>query len=377
MGCSHKSKYDNYLKSIYSSLGFVDTYTEEEYSKDSDLNPCAMHLELKNHFKRGGIAETEKDSIYKEWKNLVNMSKSELKDFYDSKEGKEAGLSEGEAKKEGISSGRESARWIMKMKDTKRENWTPTMWKWAKKQISFIKRMSGNKGGLFDDKGDKTRKHTSLLIWGHNPKKMSEGGRLGWKTYTETINGKLYQYFYDREIRLWTIYEIDSEGNQLGGEANHYHDRGQLKDAYNVTFSNDADKKAEGGTTKPSVSYTVSWVADKLLHSKDFNCIYEARAFSREQNEQSNISDVQIHNKLQFKQGGDVMKRYIAEADYYVYAKNDKHAEKKARKITQEIDRKYDNKAVVSNLYEQPFGKLGLRKVLEQGDSLKNNTGNV
>lgn len=119
---------------------------------------------------------------YKEWKSLVNMSTSELKTFYNSVEGKEAGLSESEAKNLGISNGRTSARWVMKMKDLPYESWTSDMWIWAKKQISFIKRMRGNKGSLYDDKGKKTRKHTSLLIWGHNPEKFETGGEIE-KTY--------------------------------------------------------------------------------------------------------------------------------------------------------------------------------------------------
>lgn len=117
------------------------------------------------------MLSNENKETYKKWKSLVNMSKSELDKFYKSPEGKAAGLSAAEAKKEGIDSGRESARWIMKMKDTPVEKWTETMWKWAKKQISFISRMSGMKGSLYDEKGRKTRKHTSLLIWGHNPEK--------------------------------------------------------------------------------------------------------------------------------------------------------------------------------------------------------------
>jgi hypothetical protein len=129
-------------------------------------------------FDDGGEMDDNKET-YKKWKLLVNMSKSELEKFYNSEEGKEAGLSSSEAKSQGISSGRESARWIMKMKDTPVSDWTPTMWKWANKQISFISRMSGNKGGLYDDKGNKTRKHTSLLIWGHNPeRKMHLGGDM-------------------------------------------------------------------------------------------------------------------------------------------------------------------------------------------------------
>ena len=128
------------------------------------------HPEL--FIEKGGEVD-DKKKTYEKWKSLVNMSYGEVKKFYDSKEGKEAGLSSAEANKQGISNGRESARWVIKMKQTPKSEWTPTMWKWANKQISFISRMSGNEGGLYDDKGNKTRKHTSLLIWGHNPKKSS------------------------------------------------------------------------------------------------------------------------------------------------------------------------------------------------------------
>jgi hypothetical protein len=126
----------------------------------------------------GELSDENKKEIYKKWKSLINMSKSELEKFYNSEEGKVAGLTPQQAKNAGIDSGRESARWIMKMKDTKVSEWTPTMWKWAKKQISFVSRMSGNKGPLEDEKGNKTRKHTSLLIWGHNPKKKNNGGEI-------------------------------------------------------------------------------------------------------------------------------------------------------------------------------------------------------
>lgn len=127
-------------------------------------------------FEGGGNVENKE--VYKKWKSLVNMSKSELENFYNSQEGKDAGLSSKEASGQGISSGRESARWIMKMKETPMKDWTPTMWKWAKKQISFISRMSGNRGDLYDEKGNKTRKHTSLLIWGNNPKKYEQGANI-------------------------------------------------------------------------------------------------------------------------------------------------------------------------------------------------------
>jgi hypothetical protein len=143
-------------------------------------------------YKKGGqTAITDKEEIYKEWKTLVNMSKSELQEFYNSAEGKKAGLSSSEARQLGIDNGRNSARWIMKMKDLPFVSWSPTMWKWAKKQISFIKRMSGNKGSLYDENGKKTRKYTSLLIWGHNPEKF----KLGGKTIAQTPAPKKEQIF--------------------------------------------------------------------------------------------------------------------------------------------------------------------------------------
>lgn len=126
----------------------------------------------RNVKKDGGEVKTQND-LYNEWTNLVNMTKTELEEFKKTDEGKKAGLTKNKAKQLGISSGQESSEWILKMKATDVQNWTPAMWKWAKKQTAFIKRMNGVDGELYDEKGNKTRKHTSLLIWGHNPEKES------------------------------------------------------------------------------------------------------------------------------------------------------------------------------------------------------------
>ena len=158
-------------------------------------------------FNGGTVSEDKKNEIYSDWEKLVNMSSFELKKFYDSTEGKEAGLSANEAKSLGILRGRDSARWIMKMKDTPKEDWGKTMWAWAKHQVAFIKRMRGNKGDLYDANGNKTRKHTSLLIWGHNPEKFEDGGRVIGKRENESIpqylnrlkNDKSYQQFSEQK----------------------------------------------------------------------------------------------------------------------------------------------------------------------------------
>jgi len=144
---------------------------------------------------------------YTKWKSLVNMSKGELESFYNSKEGKEAGLSAKEAKAEGIDSGRESARWIMKMKDIPYTKWTSKMWMWAKKQISFVSRMKGMRGDLYDDKGNKTRKHLALLIWGNNPKKMAEGGSVE----DEFDYNSLYNFSDDDSTPTKEQREIENE----------------------------------------------------------------------------------------------------------------------------------------------------------------------
>lgn len=128
---------------------------------------------LEKYNQGGTINNKEKKLIFDKWKKLVNMTYTELSRYYHSKEGKESGLSESEAKKQGISSGRESAEWILKMKKTNWKKWTDDMWKWANKQISFISRMSGLQGDLTNDKGKKTRKYQALLIWGNNPKKKN------------------------------------------------------------------------------------------------------------------------------------------------------------------------------------------------------------
>lgn len=115
---------------------------------------------------------------YARWKQLINMSPSELMNFKtaQTKKGvktasKYPGLKPKEARQQGISSGVQSANWIIKMKKTPVQQWTPEMWRWCGKQISFVSRMSGSAGPLHDENGEPTRKLLALKIWGHNPSK--------------------------------------------------------------------------------------------------------------------------------------------------------------------------------------------------------------
>ena len=154
------------------------SWLESENPKGENLYKChKCNSDNKNFYKTGGGVENKKE-VYDEWKTLLNMSASELKKFLETEDGKKAGLTKEKADELGIGSGRESASWILKMKAVPYSQWSDTMWSWAKRQIGFIKRMSGNKGSLYEDNGNKTRKHTSLLIWGHNPEKFMSGGKV-------------------------------------------------------------------------------------------------------------------------------------------------------------------------------------------------------
>ena len=128
------------------------------------------------------LSMKRKREIRKRWLELVNMTHKELKRFYDSDLGnKRAGLSRDEAKEAGISSGRDSALAIMKMKQTPVKDWHKTrskdrgrgimldFWQWAQKQINFNTRHRAMKGAYLDDKGRPKRKLLGLWIWGHDP----------------------------------------------------------------------------------------------------------------------------------------------------------------------------------------------------------------
>ena len=128
------------------------------------------------------LSMEKKREIRKRWLELVNMTHTELKKFYDSDLGnKRAGLSRDEAKEAGISSGRDSALAILKMKKTPVADWHKTrskdrgrdimldLWQWAQKQINFNTRHRSMQGAYLDDKGRPKRKLLGLWIWGHDP----------------------------------------------------------------------------------------------------------------------------------------------------------------------------------------------------------------
>jgi len=127
--------------------------------------------------------------VYEDWKHwtlLQNMTARELKDFLDTPEGKVFGLSKSEAKKLDIQSGKDSAKWILKMHafgghqryEKALANWPPQAWSEMRRQLAFIKRTRGQKHAYFDKNGKMTRHLTSLLGWGHDPFKYEHDNLL-------------------------------------------------------------------------------------------------------------------------------------------------------------------------------------------------------
>lgn len=121
--------------------------------------------------------QKRRQELYAKWRELINMSAASIEAFKAKQTAKGRkdpkkypGLKPKAAAKIGISSGVQSAEWIAKMKKTPVKDWTPEMWKWAGKQVSFVSRMKGNDGPLRDENGEPTRKLLSLMIWGHNPR---------------------------------------------------------------------------------------------------------------------------------------------------------------------------------------------------------------
>lgn len=118
------------------------------------------------------MAQKYSPEEFNRWRQNVNMSPRELERFM-KQYGKTAGLSRKEASAEGIKSGRDSARAIISMKQKPVAKWNENDVKWMRRQNSFVARMRGARGSLYDDKGRPTRKLLALKVWGHDPEKVS------------------------------------------------------------------------------------------------------------------------------------------------------------------------------------------------------------
>ena len=113
------------------------------------------------------VADDEKQEVYTEFNDKVNMTKTELEDWLDTDESKAAGQHDGDDESTGHAMGRH----IVEIKDTKKDDLTDAQYGYMKKAVGYIARHSKQR----PDKGDEELKDMtwthSLKNWGHDPLK--------------------------------------------------------------------------------------------------------------------------------------------------------------------------------------------------------------
>ena len=106
------------------------------------------------------------DEIWDQFNDAVNMTPKELKSWLDTDESKSVGDTGGD----GESTGHESGRKILDIKDTKKADLSDDQWAWMNKVVGYVNRHCAQVPK--DPEGSKWE--YSLKNWGHDP--MKKGG---------------------------------------------------------------------------------------------------------------------------------------------------------------------------------------------------------
>jgi hypothetical protein len=101
----------------------------------------------------------ELDDVYSRYKEVTNLSYSELKTWSDTDTSKLASLT------------RDPINRNLELLNTKKENWTEKHISWANKTISFVSRMKNGEQGEEIKNTGWTARDISLMNWAYNPKK--------------------------------------------------------------------------------------------------------------------------------------------------------------------------------------------------------------
>ena len=105
-----------------------------------------------------------KDEIWEEWGDLVNMAPKEIEDWLETDESKSVGADSGD----GESKGRKSAKRIVEIKRTKKDDLDEDDWDHMGKTVGYIKRHLAQEP---DGDVEKSDWRYSLMNWGHDPLK--------------------------------------------------------------------------------------------------------------------------------------------------------------------------------------------------------------
>ena len=102
--------------------------------------------------------------IWDEWQDLVNMQPKELEEFLKTDESKNVGDADS-----GESTGHQSGRKIVKIKNKKKDDLTEDDYDHMAKVVGYVKRHC-KQGGPKEDVKHSTWRY-SLMNWGHDPLK--------------------------------------------------------------------------------------------------------------------------------------------------------------------------------------------------------------
>ena len=111
----------------------------------------------------GSDKDDEREEIWSEFRDCVNMAPQELEDWLDTEESKSVGDSDG-----GESTGHKSGRRIVEIKRTNKDDLTDSQWEHMDKVVGYIHRhLAQRPDGDVED----TDWRYSLMNWGHDPLK--------------------------------------------------------------------------------------------------------------------------------------------------------------------------------------------------------------
>jgi len=116
--------------------------------------------------REANVNETEKQQVFAEFNDAVNMTPSELEAWLETEESQSVGyVREGEDEAVGHQSGRR----ILEIKRRKKAELSDDDYAHMRKVVGYVHRHS-EQGGPADDK-DHSRWRYSLMNWGHDPLK--------------------------------------------------------------------------------------------------------------------------------------------------------------------------------------------------------------
>lgn len=115
------------------------------------------------------MADDDREQIFKDFNEAVNMPPAEIEKFLDTAESKRVGWKGEEGQGEGESVGHASGRRIVAIKRTKKADLTADDYAHMKKVVGYVHRHMAQ-GGPEEDKQHSNWRY-SLMNWGHDPLK--------------------------------------------------------------------------------------------------------------------------------------------------------------------------------------------------------------